>query len=304
MAAKSLSKSEIIRKALEEARGSWVSYTIEQERKIYTLFVQASNNLTAEIARRTIEGKIPPARLRILLGQIKAEMDILRPRLRGLIRGAQSKSVDHGLKTAMMGAKAAMPPTFKVGIGTSFFDKTGKIVRHDAKQETYAASAWARINGKAMDALIRTSYGGIAFSRRVWDVTWPVERQIRNQINLAVLTGTSADKVTRSIRSYLGLPETFRGIAFKEFHPGAGIYRSAYKNALRLAGTEINRAFNEGLFRYGMEKKWVLGYIQHAGSGNPCEDCLDEIGNFFPKDNPPDIPLHPHCYCWAEVVYK
>jgi hypothetical protein len=298
------SKAELIREAIERARGDWVSYTIEQERKIYTLFEQASDKLTAQIAKFTVEGKIPPARLGILLGQIKAEMDVLRPRLRSMIRRAQSKSVDYGLKTSIAGANAAMPPTFKAGIGTSFFDKTGKIIRHDAKVETYAASAWARINGKAMDALIRTSYGGIAFSRRVWDITWPVERQVRNQINLAVLTGTSADGITRNIRSYLGLPETFRGLAFKEFHPGAGVYKSAYKNALRLAGTEINRGFNEGIFRYGMEKKWVTGYMWRTGSGNPCEECLDEAGNFFPKDNPPYIPLHPFCYCWAEVQYK
>lgn len=298
------STADIIREALEEARGDWVSYTIEQEKRIYELFVQASDTLTAQIARSTIKGKIPPARLGILLGQIKVKMDILRPRLRGTIRGAQKKSIDYGLKTSMMGAKVAMPSTFKVGIGTSFFDKSGKIVRHNAKEELYAASMWARINGRAMDALVRTSYGGIAFSRRVWDVTWPVERQIRNQINLAVLTGTSADKVTRSIRSYLGLPGTFRGTAFKGFHPGAGIYKSAYKNALRLAGTEINRGFNEGIFRYGMEKKWVIGYVWRTGSGDPCEECLDEEGNFFPKDSPPNIPLHPHCACWAETVYK
>ena len=296
--------TEIIREAIEEARGDWVSYTIEQERKIFTLFVQASDTLTAQIARFTTEGKIPPARLGMLLRQIKTEMDILRPRLRGLIRGAQSKSVDYGLKTSIIGAKVAMPSTFKVGIGTSFFDKSGKVVRHDAKEELYAASAWARINGQAMDALMRTSYGGIAFSRRVWDVTWSVERQIRNQINLAVLTGTSANKVARNIRSYLGLPETFRGLAFKEFLPGPGIYKSAYKNALRLAGTEINRAFNEGLIRYAKEKKWVKGWIWRIGSGNPCEDCLDLAGNYFSKGDAPFIPLHPFCACYLEISYK
>lgn len=299
-----MTKSEIIREAIRKARGDWVSYTLAQERRIYELLEQASNQLTSQIAKYAIEGKIPPVRLRVLLGEIKGRMDALRPGLKNIIRSAQKNSVDYGLKTSIVGASIAMPPSFKAGIGTSFFGKDGKIVRHDAKLETYAASAWARINGKAMDALMRTSYGGITFSRRVWDITWPVERQIRNQINLAVLTGSSADKVARSIRSYLGLPETFRGLAFREFHPGPGVYRSAYKNALRLSGTEINRAFCEGIFRYGKEKEWVTGYIWRVGSDDPCEECESNEGEFFPKDEPPDIPLHPHCYCWPETVYE
>jgi len=298
------STAEMIREALERARRNWVSYTIEQEKYIYELFEQASNSLTAQIARYTVEGKIPPARLGNLLDQIKAKMDALRPRLRSMIRTAQGKSVDYGLKTSIIGAGVAMPPRFKTGIGSSFISSTGNVVRHDARLEAYAASMWARIHSQAMDALVRTSYGGIAFSRRVWDVTWPVERQIRNQINLAVLTGMSADKVSRNIRSYLGLPKAFRGLAFKEFHPGPGVYRSAYKNALRLAGTEINRGFVEGIFRYGMEKNWILGYIWRTGSGNPCEECEDNEGEYFPKDEPPNIPLHPHCYCWPEIVCK
>jgi len=295
--------NDIIRKALAEAREDWVDYTIKQERRIYSLFEQASNELTAKIAKYTVAGKIPPTRLVLLLKEIKLTMDPLRRRFGNLVRRSQKKSVDYGLKSSILAADAALPKRLKAGIGTSFIDKAGKVRRYDAKKEVLAASMWARINGNAMDALIRTKYGGIAFSRRVWDVTWPVERQIRNQINLAVLTGSSADKVSRRIRSYLGLPDTFRGMAFKEFHPGPGIYKSAYKNALRLASTEINRGFTEGIFRYGKIKSWVSGYIWRTGSGNPCPDCADHEGQFFPKDEPPMIPLHPFCYCYPEIVY-
>lgn len=299
-----MTPSEIIRKAIEEARGDFIDYTIAQEKKIYILFEQASNQLTVNIAKFTRQGKIPPTRLTLLLSQVKNEMDRLRPQLRGLIRSSQRKSVDFGLKSSILGASAILPKGFKAGIGSSFIDRAGKVRRHDAKKELYAASAWARINGQAMDALMRTQYGGITFSRRVWDITWPVERQIRNQINLAVLTGTSANKVSRRIRSYLGLPETFRGMAFKEFHPGAGVYKSAYKNALRLSGTEINRGFSEGAIRYGKMKSWITGWTWRTGSGAPCPDCSDNEGQFYPKDNPPNIPLHPHCFCYPEIVYK
>ena len=295
---------KLIRDALDRARDDWVEYTIAQQRVIYNLYIQASNQLMLQINKYAVKGVIPPKRLMLLINQVHKEMSLLRPKLRRLIRSSQKKSVDYGMMTAIYGAGVAMPDRYKIGIGTSFINKSGKIVRYDSKLEKYADSAWARLNSNAMDALVRTSYGGVTLSRRVWDVTWPVERQIRNQINLAVLTGVSANKVSKNIRQYLGLPETFKGEALKEFHPGAGIYRSAYKNAIRLTGTEINRGYNEGIFRYGMEKEWVVGYIWHTGSGNPCEECLDNEGSFFPKDNPPYIPLHPFCYCWPEIVYK
>lgn len=298
-----LSKSGMIREAVERSRDSWVSYTLYQEKQIYNLFLQASNQLTAEIARFTVGGKIPPIRLTLLLQQVKTQMNQLRPRMARLIRQGQRKSIDLGIESSIRGAEVALPKGFKAGIGTSFTDKSGKLRKYDPRKELFAESTWARINGQAMDALIRTRYGGIAFSRRVWDVTWPVERQIRNQINLAVLTGSGAGKVARKVRSYLGLPETFRGMAFKEFHPGVGIYKSAYKNALRLTATEMNRGFNEGIIRYGMEKKWVTGWTWYTGSGDPCPDCADNDGQFFPKDDPPMIPLHPFCYCWSQIMY-
>jgi len=295
--------TDIIRKAIEEARDDWVNYTITQEHKIYTLLDDAANYITAQIARYTKDGKIPPARLKLLLNNIKMEMDRFRPRYKRLIN--KSKSVDYGIISSMQGAKVAMPSKFKIGIGTSFFGKDGKVRRYDSKIETYSDSIWAQINGQAMDALIRTSYGGIAFSRRVWDITWSAERQIRNQINLAVLTGQSSAKVSRRIRGYMGIPDTFRGLAFKEYHPGAGIYRSAYKNALRLANTEMSRAYVEGTFRYAMMKDWVIGWKWRTGSGNPCDDCLDNEGTFFSKkDGPPNIPLHPFCACYPETIYK
>ena len=296
--------ADIIKEAVEKAREDWLDYTIVQERKIYTMFSEASNNLTMQIAKYTSEGVIPPLRLRILLNKVKSEMDAIRPRLGGLIKRSKSNSINYGLISSVQGANVAMLSKFKVGIGTSFIGKDGKVYRFDPKIEKYADSVWARINGQAMDALIRTNYGGITISKRIWDITWSVEKKIRDQINLAVLTGKSSTKVTRQIRSYLGLPDTFRGVVLKEFHPGAGIYKSSYKNALRLTTTEMNRAYVEGMFRYSKMKKWITGWIWRTGSGNPCEECLDEEGTFYPKDNPPNIPLHPFCYCYPEIQYK
>jgi len=294
----------IIKAALEKARVDFLEYNVQQQRKIYELFDQTSKSIIEKLNKYIVAGKIPPTRLKYLLIQISEEMKYLRPKLKGVITASQQSAIDFGLKMSIIGADAVTPNTLKAGIGTSFIGKDGIVRKYDAKEEAYSASMWARINKEAMDALIKTAYGGITLSRRVWDVTWPVERQIRNKINYSVLTGTSANGLARQIRSYLGLPKSFSSIVSEALHPGSGVYRSAYQNARRLAVTEINRAFHEGVLRYGKNKTWVSGYIWRTASGNPCEECESNEGQFFPKDEPPDIPLHPWCFCYAEITYE
>jgi hypothetical protein len=236
--------------------------------------------------------------------KIKQEMNKLRPKLRSIVRASQKSSVDFGITSGIFGAEQVVSNRMKTGIGTSFIGVGGVVVKYDAAKEKFADSMWASINRDALDAIVRTNYGGITLSRRVWDITWNAERQIRNRINLAILTGEGASVVSKSVRGYLGIPKSFRGIAMREFHPGSGVYKSAYKNALRLSATEMNRAYVEGMIRYSKEKDWITGWEWVTASGNPCPDCTDQSGRFFPKNDPPNIPLHPWCFCWPRPVYR
>jgi len=89
----------------------------------------------------------------------------------------------------------------------------------------------------------------------------------------------------------------------KAYTPGRGVYRSAYKNAMRLARTEMARAYSEGTIRYGQSKDWIDGWIWR--NGGPAEDIpCQEDGTFFPKSDPPTIPVHPNCMCFLELHIK
>ena len=79
---------------------------------------------------------------------------------------------------------------------------------------------------------------------------------------------------------------------------------SSYKNALRLVRTEMSRAYSEGIYRYGALREWIVGYRSRIASSDPGEVDLANNGKFFPKDNPPPIPYHPNCVCYAEIVIK
>ncbi len=295
-------RAEIIKKAVAKARKDWLDYTAQQEKEILQLFQNAATEISDEIAKRTAEGKIVPARLNILLQSVKDEAAILRKQLASKVQTGMKNSIDYGLKAGIAGAKDVLPSQFKAGIGSSFLSKSGGVVKYDAKEELYKTSMWAKINSNAMDFLMRYQTGGETLSDRIWDSVYQSEKAIRNRIQMAVLSGESAAKLSRDIRGYLIQPETLRGRVKAMYRPGVGVYKSAYKNAMRVARTEMARAYVEGQYRYGKEKTWIKGYTWRTGSGDPCPICADYDGTYFEKDTPPPIPAHANCMCYAEEV--
>ena len=274
--------AELIRKAAEQERKSWRRFTVHQEERLWNILDNGMKRLSATILAHTQEGKIPPERLILLRKEIAAEMALLRPALTGQIQRGMSQSVNMGVTAGVSQTKAA-----------------GLIV-----SDVLPAAVWSRINNEALDALIRYSPTGTTLSERVWDLSWSAEKDIRNEVANSVLLGESADKLSRRIRNYLEIPETFRGDVLSTYKSGQGVYRSAYKNAMRLARTEMNRAFSEGTIRYGLELNWIDGWIWRTGGLSPCEICEPNDGQFFPKDEPPSIPAHSNCLCFLELHFR
>jgi hypothetical protein len=317
-----MTKREAIRQAVLKARKDWLHYTVKQEREIYALLSQVADKIQQRLNRYAIEGKLPPARLVTLLGteinphpdSVRGILRQLRPSLNGQVKKGMRQSINFGMQTQIYALQGIeLPRNAKLGIGTSFIGKDGSIRAYDVNKELYADSLWGRINSDAMDFLLKTQYGQIAFSDRVWDITWDVEKQIRNRINTGVVLGESVDKVARDIRPFLAEPNArFHRVRkdgrlvlskpAKAYHPGRGVYRSAFRNARRLAQTEYARAFHEGSVRYIQKKTWLKGSIWRTGGDNPCEICSFFDGKFFPKDDLPMLPAHPECLCYDELV--
>lgn len=317
-----MNSQETIRQAVLKSRKDWLHYTIKQEREIYALFSAAADKIQRQLAKYAKEGKLSPGRLVSLLGSefnphpdsIRGILRQLRPDLKTLTKEGMRQSINFGMQTYIYALKnMKLPRNAKLGIGTSFIGKDGKIRAYDVTKVLWKDSVWGRINSDAMDFLMRTQYGRITFSQRVWDITWDAEKQIRNRINTGVLLGESADKVGRDIRPYLAEPNArFHRVRkdgklvlskpARAYKPGRGVYRSAYKNSRRLVVTEYARAYHEGTVRYIQRKKWLKGSIWRVGSGNPCETCAYFDGKYFPKDNPPMLPAHPFCMCYDELV--
>jgi len=296
--------SEIIRKATLLARKDWQVYTVAQDREIYAIFSDAAVQIERKVQKIVRRGKVPPFRLFALHRSITDELAAIRPRLASKIKAGMSGSVDYGLKTSIISMDKALGGTAKkLQIGSSFIGKDGMVRRHNMAQELYADSRWAKINGAAMDSLLRFKPSGITLSKRVWDITWQTEKTLRHELASSVLIGESPAALSRTIRGRLLMPETLRGVAKQEYHPGTGIYKSAYKNAMRVTRTEYATAYSEGTRRYAQEKTWIKGYISRTTSGNPAEYDASIDGVYFPKNSEPSPPYHPSCMCYLELVY-
>jgi len=87
--------------------------------------------------------------------------------------------------------------------------------------------------------------GGMKLSDRVWNYTDQFKNEIELSIGVGIGDGRSANELSQDVRQYLNNPDKlFRRVrdehgelqlskAAKAYHPGQGVYRSSYKNAVR-----------------------------------------------------------------------
>jgi hypothetical protein len=93
--------------------------------------------------------------------------------------------------------------------------------------------------------------------------------------------------------------------AAKNYHPGQGVYRSAYKNAMRLMRTEVNRAYRRAEWESYQSDPFIIGYRvvlsnNHTtlinGKRVPLVDICDELQGEYPKSFLFE-GWHPQCRC-------
>jgi hypothetical protein len=286
-----LSRAEIIRRATIAARKDFIGFSKQQEAAIVKIYVQAGQELVEQVYTDSRAGQIMQSRRTSLMKEIDAEVARMRTSLNAKIRAAMSQSIDQGMAGMIQTANSAGVKG-NIQIGSSFFGIDGKIRRFDPGVSTLANSQWGKINQTAMDHLLRFRPTGLTFSQSIWNANWDVQKNIRNAVNGAVLTGKSSQKLAREITQYMS-PTGLR--------TGRGVYKSAYKNAWRLTRTEINRAYHEGQIRYSKSKPRVIdGHIWRLGGSGPWRCiCPDLAGRFFPTDMTPQKP-HPQCMCYLE----
>lgn len=174
--------------------------------------------------------------------------------------------------------------------------------------------AWKHPHLEALNAFIARKEAGMNLSRRVWNLTQQFKSEMELALEMGMGEGKSASALSRDIRKYLVEPnKLFRRVRDKSgalrlskeaaaYHPGQGVYRSSYKNALRMTATENNIAYRTADHNRWQALPFVIGIEIHISNNHPTEDICDLFdGKRFPKDFK-FTGWHPWCRCYAVSV--
>lgn len=180
---------------------------------------------------------------------------------------------------------------------------------------------------------------GLNLAQSVWNYCQQTkaefEMAMSNVIADGLGKGTSAEEAGRRIRQYLNNPD----MMYRRYHTvkvlkngqkkdvvtwrrkriingrvrfveeplervGQGVYRSARKNALRVARTEINAAYHKARNDRWKNEPFVIGqHIHISPQHDPDEDAdiCDELEGYYPKDFDWDS-WHSQCMCTSDPV--
>jgi hypothetical protein len=183
-----------------------------------------------------------------------------------------------------------------------------------AKLPKQTIQAWKHPHLEALNAFIDRKEAGMGLSRRVWNLTQQFKDEMELALELGMGEGKSAAELSRDIRKYLKEPsKLFRRVRDKSgalrlskaaaaYHPGRGVYRSSYKNALRMTATENNMAYRTADHTRWQALPFVIGIEIHISNNHPTEDICDLFdGKRFPKDFK-FTGWHPWCRCYAVSI--
>lgn len=176
-------------------------------------------------------------------------------------------------------------------------------------------------NGTARRAFIQRKIKGLKLSDRVWKNTRQLKTDLELALEIGIGDGKSAAKLSQDVRTYLNDPDKlFRRVANKEngqlrlskayktYAPGRGIYKSSYKNALRLTRNEINNSYRTSEYEKRQKQDFITGVrISVSPSHNPADDkggisCISLQGDYS-KDFKFE-GWHVNCRCVSTNIIK
>lgn len=171
---------------------------------------------------------------------------------------------------------------------------------------------------------------GLNLAQSVWNYCQQTksefEMAMSNVIADGIKGGTSAEELGRQLRKYLNNPD----MMYRRYHTvkvlkngqkkdvvtwrrrrvidgkvrfveeplekvGMGVYRSARKNAFRVARTEINAAYLRGHNERWRNEPFVIGQFIHVSPQHVIDDICNELEGRYPKDFI-FASWHPNCY--------
>lgn len=150
----------------------------------------------------------------------------------------------------------------------------------------------------SLDQFMKRKVAGLKLSDRVWRYTNQFRQEIEQNLYSGIKEGKSAAEMARDQVQYLEQPDKlFKRVkeinakgqtvlrlskAAQAYKPGQGIYRSSYKNAMRLTRDTVNDSYRQAdMVRY-QTLPFILGYDVNISNNHPRTDICDDLKGAYP----------------------
>lgn len=150
-------------------------------------------------------------------------------------------------------------------------------------------------NLEALEAFKVRKIKDFTISDRVWDIAKKAQTEIELALSVSLQEGKSAVQLSREVRNLLNNPTAlFRRVRdqygnlvlsknAQNYHPRQGVYRSAYKNALRLTSNEINVAYKSADWLRIQQNPDIVGFEVRLSPQHKVYDMCDDLKGKYPK---------------------
>ena len=268
------------------------------EREIVVLYQLAAKQLSGRI--QSISARYPTTRLR-------RSRKILETVLRRVSSMVTLRIQRHLAMAARIGLRGS--------------ERQGLLVHQEQQrlreQSPFRLEAQFGVVNQRVVRNLNISLDGRPLSDRIWDIHSKTLDDMSRLMADNMAAGVSGRQTAQEMKRFLVISDVDMRTKkwrefFKQYPPGRGRYRSAYKNVERVLRTEGMRAVRLANIEYGKSKSWVKGMKWTLSAAHPREDICDEFATqdiydlgpgIYPPDSTPDS-AHPHCFCYLTPVPK
>jgi len=153
----------------------------------------------------------------------------------------------------------------------------------------------------------------LKLSDRVWKLHGQFYQEIEMNLYASISEGKAARRMAAEMKQFLKEPDRlYRRVRnskgrlvlsspARAYKPGAGVYRSSFKNALRLTRTETNRAYRTADHERWKNSPFILGVEVKLSVAHPRSDFCNYLVGLFPPDYK-HTGFHIQCLCYSVPV--
>ncbi|MEI6865557.1 hypothetical protein [Flavicella sp.] len=189
-----------------------------------------------------------------------------------------------------------------------------EVVNDYLKGTDFSSGDLVTQNTAALAAFTTRKTKNFNLSDRVWRLNAQTKEQLESLVSSGVLEGRSAANMATDLKQYLKEPNRrYRRIKDKKtgklvlsnpaknYHPGQGVYRSSYKNALRLSRNETNIAYRTSDHLRVQQMPFVVGIKVKLSKTHQIYDICDELAGEYPKGFL-FTGWHVNCLCYTTTI--